>query len=359
MISNSGAVRRPGLLRMCSGIAILPMSCRSEAALSACISAFVLHPERAREPQRVLLHPAHVIVRDVVLGVNRLRQRLDRRDVDLVHLAQVIDLILRAAEHVAQRHVEDDRQRRDEDERLERVVARQHQHQHRREHAAERRAPRAPGRCSRQIGRIGARRSKPMAIATIPLFNPKWTTPNDREQHDQAQRAERASHERVAPASVKKTWPADPRRDRQARHVEEHPVGGPLDVRHPERQHETVDRRRERASGRADDQCGDDAERVGDRIADRQPGKAQRRPACHDGEHDQGDPFPRERAGRQVPGGMGADAQTEKDCGAHEDGRWPSHPAGGHPVKLRDAAPRHPNRREGAELEMECPQRAG
>ena len=35
MVSNSAAVRRPGLLRMCSGTAILPVSCSSAAASRA------------------------------------------------------------------------------------------------------------------------------------------------------------------------------------------------------------------------------------------------------------------------------------------------------------------------------------
>ena len=85
IFSNSAGVSLPGLLRMCSGTAILPVSCSSAAASIAFSSHRFLHASHVRAP-RLALHATNVPVRDVVLGVDRGRQGLDRREVQAVEL---------------------------------------------------------------------------------------------------------------------------------------------------------------------------------------------------------------------------------------------------------------------------------
>ena len=77
--------QRPGFDRMCSGTASLPMSCSSAAVFTPCIS-LSRHPERARETGRVHLHAADVALRGLILGVDRERERFDRRQVQVGHL---------------------------------------------------------------------------------------------------------------------------------------------------------------------------------------------------------------------------------------------------------------------------------
>ena len=86
--SNSAAVSLPGLLRMCSGTASLPVSCSSAAAsIALSVGSSVTPSARARPG--VGLHAPHVAVRHVVLGVDRHRQRLDRRQIQAIELREM------------------------------------------------------------------------------------------------------------------------------------------------------------------------------------------------------------------------------------------------------------------------------
>ena len=76
--SNSDAVSPPGLLRMCSGTASLPVSCSSAAALIALIDSSSVMPSAFASAERVRLHAPHVAVRHVVFRVDRHRERFDR-----------------------------------------------------------------------------------------------------------------------------------------------------------------------------------------------------------------------------------------------------------------------------------------
>ena len=56
------------------------------------------HAERARDRGRVELHAADVRLRGLILGVDGQRQRFDRREVQIRHLANVTLLVVDAAE---------------------------------------------------------------------------------------------------------------------------------------------------------------------------------------------------------------------------------------------------------------------
>ena len=56
------------------------------------------HAERARQARRVDLHAADVRMRGLILRVDRQRQRLDRREVQIGHLRHVTPLVVDAAE---------------------------------------------------------------------------------------------------------------------------------------------------------------------------------------------------------------------------------------------------------------------
>ncbi len=88
---NSSGVSGPGLARMCSGTASLPMSCSSAAVLIA-LDLVLAHAERACHARRVRLYTSDVVRRDLVLRVDRERKRLDRRQVQLGHLLRVAAL---------------------------------------------------------------------------------------------------------------------------------------------------------------------------------------------------------------------------------------------------------------------------
>ena len=92
----------------------------------------VVDANRPRELDRAVLDAPRVIVRDFVLGIDRMRERLDRPDVDAIDFREVVDLIGGAAKGVPERHVQNDRQRHDQDHRFERAEPRQQHHQHRR-----------------------------------------------------------------------------------------------------------------------------------------------------------------------------------------------------------------------------------
>ena len=71
---------------MCSGTAILPVSCSSAAASIALSASASVTPSSRASAERALLHAPDVAVRHFVLGVDRRRQRLDRREQQAVEL---------------------------------------------------------------------------------------------------------------------------------------------------------------------------------------------------------------------------------------------------------------------------------
>ncbi len=99
--------------------------------------ALVLDDHRARQPQRLVLHPSRVVVRHLVFGIDGVRQRFDGADVHAVDVAQMADLILDPPDRVPESHVKNHRKREDEDQNVQRSEARQHHQQHRGEHPAE------------------------------------------------------------------------------------------------------------------------------------------------------------------------------------------------------------------------------
>jgi hypothetical protein len=114
MISSSEGVRRPGLFRNVFGTLILPTSWSSDAAFNAWYVSFVGDSERRGKTHRVVLDTPDVIVSDLIFGVDRLSQRLDRGDIDAIHPAEMFDLILRPADGVAEGDIENHRQRHDQ-----------------------------------------------------------------------------------------------------------------------------------------------------------------------------------------------------------------------------------------------------
>ena len=83
---------------MCSGTAILPVSCRSAAASSALSASASRDAELARERQGALLHAPDVIVRHLVLGVDRGRERFDRRQQQAIERRHVLLRVLEPSE---------------------------------------------------------------------------------------------------------------------------------------------------------------------------------------------------------------------------------------------------------------------
>ena len=73
---------------MCSGTAILPVSCSSAPASIAFSVVVVGDAQLARQRQRALLHAADVIVRHLVFGVDRRGQRFDGGEQQPVELAR-------------------------------------------------------------------------------------------------------------------------------------------------------------------------------------------------------------------------------------------------------------------------------
>ena len=73
---------------MCSGTASLPMSCKSAAACSASISSR-RHTQFFGYLDGIHPDPLQVIVRGVVLGFDRQRQRFDGAQVQVGHLFDV------------------------------------------------------------------------------------------------------------------------------------------------------------------------------------------------------------------------------------------------------------------------------
>src|SRR5262249_24587417 len=91
---NSSCVSGPGFERMCSGTAIVPMARRRAAVLTPWIALSGM--PSAREPGGVHLDAPDVALRRLILLVNRKRERLDRRQVQIRHLRDVPLLVLDA-----------------------------------------------------------------------------------------------------------------------------------------------------------------------------------------------------------------------------------------------------------------------
>jgi len=70
-----------------------------------------------REGHGIGLHPPHVAVCDIVFGVNRHRERFDRREVQPIDGGHVAMRILEAPERRAERQVKDGNQRQEDDRR--------------------------------------------------------------------------------------------------------------------------------------------------------------------------------------------------------------------------------------------------
>ncbi len=83
---------------MCSGTRDLADVVQEGGSLERLNLQLVGDVQLAREADRVVLDAVDVVAGDLVFRIDRLSQRLDGRDVDAVHLAEVIDLILGAAE---------------------------------------------------------------------------------------------------------------------------------------------------------------------------------------------------------------------------------------------------------------------
>ena len=101
IFSNSAAVSLPGLLRMCSGTAILPVSCSSAAASIALSVGSSVDPDLPRQRHRGHLDAADVAVRDLVLRVDRRRQRFHRRQIQAIERHDVSLGVFVAAERRA------------------------------------------------------------------------------------------------------------------------------------------------------------------------------------------------------------------------------------------------------------------
>ena len=157
-------------------------------------------------------------------------------------------------------------------------VVREHEHQHRREACRPDRSPTARRSARARSRRIDLRASSPTAAATSPVLSPKLRTPkstssaNSRGTRNGPSVSDLRAGEREE--RLRATQIADGRR----REVEQQPARRPRRALHAERQHQAVERRRDGAGGRTDEQGGGGAERVGDREADRHRRHAQREP---------------------------------------------------------------------------------
>ena len=104
MSARSSAVSRPGFERISLGMPILPMSCRS-APSSSRFSAALVEPELVADAQREVGDPARVRRGVLVVRLERVRERLDRRDERLLEalvVARVRDRELRLVREAAE-----------------------------------------------------------------------------------------------------------------------------------------------------------------------------------------------------------------------------------------------------------------
>ena len=136
-----GGRQPPGLVQNVLGNRQFPHVVQERGGFDGLNLAFVLDAQRARKVDRAVLHAPRVIVRDFIFGIDGVRERFDGSDIDAIDLGQVVDLISGAAHCMPKRHVQNHRQRDDEDQRLECAEARQQHHQHRGEDPAKIREP--------------------------------------------------------------------------------------------------------------------------------------------------------------------------------------------------------------------------
>ena len=117
MISNSAGRQPPGLVQDVFGDGQLAHVVQQRRRVDRLNLALVLDVQRTRQPQRLVLHSARVVVRHLIFGIDRVRERFDRGDIDAVHAAQVADLILSPPDGVPERHVQNHRKRDDQNQR--------------------------------------------------------------------------------------------------------------------------------------------------------------------------------------------------------------------------------------------------
>ncbi len=92
---------------MCSGTASFPVSCNRAAASIAFNVGSSVDAQLTRQANRVRLHPTHVAVRHVIFRVDRHRERLDRGQVQAIHLRHVPVGVLDPPERRTQRQMKD------------------------------------------------------------------------------------------------------------------------------------------------------------------------------------------------------------------------------------------------------------
>ena len=88
----------------------------------------IADPERVRQLHRELLHAPDVPVRHLVLGIDCLRERLDCRQVHAVHLIQMSDAVLHAPHRMPEGGIDDQRDRREQQQHGQVRVPLLHQH---------------------------------------------------------------------------------------------------------------------------------------------------------------------------------------------------------------------------------------
>ena len=91
ILANSASVSLPGLLRMYSGTASLPMSCKQRAG-EKCLQLLATDLEKFAHLGGVNLSAANVAMSRLVLRIDRDGQRLDRVHVNGGHLLDVLAL---------------------------------------------------------------------------------------------------------------------------------------------------------------------------------------------------------------------------------------------------------------------------
>ena len=212
-----------GLVQNVFGNGQLPHVVQERGGLDRLNFAFVFDAQRAREMDRAVLHAPRVVVRDFILGVDRVRERFDGPDIHAIDLGQMVDLIRGAADRVPERHVQEHRQRRDQDQRLERAEARQQDHQHRGEDPAEIGEPDA---CQvlapdRQDGDAPLEADGHRHQAAVQT---KVERPEQQQRRQQAQRGQRTVERGMIPFDREEHLGGHPEGDGDRRHVEQYPV---------------------------------------------------------------------------------------------------------------------------------------
>ena len=185
--------------------------------------AFIVHRQRARQPHRLILDAARVVVRDLIFGVDRMGEGLDSADVHAADIPEMIDLILRPAEGVAERDVQDDGERKDQDQRLERAEAREQHDEHRAENSAEVGDPDA----GQMLAPDRQHRHPPLEPdedRDDAAVQPEEERAEQQQCREQPQRGGRSVHGGMVALDGKENLRGNPHRDRRRVHVEHHTI---------------------------------------------------------------------------------------------------------------------------------------